>query len=270
MTEQGETIAQKYANRISAVYNLELLLAGVTGATLTARSRAPEPELESIMDGLAEWSRDTYSSLLEDPGFLAFFRQVTPIDVIEQTRIGSRPSRRSGQQSLADLRAIPWVFSWSQSRFYLSGWFGVGTALERLDREQPQAFTQLGQHLISWTPLHYALANAATSVMTACPEIMRLYGGLAKSDPNRDRLLDTILEEYERTRAWLERLYGGTLEQKRPYPARGIEKRQQALKQLHHLQVELLREWRAEPSDDLLTRLLLTVNAIAAGLRTTG
>jgi phosphoenolpyruvate carboxylase len=271
LTEQGETIAQKYANRISAVYNLELLLAGVTGATLSTRSpQAQPPDLGDSLDQLAQWSRDAYAALLHSEGFITYFRQATPIDVIEQNLIGSRPSRRSGKQSLADLRAIPWVFSWSQSRFYLSGWFGVGTALERLHQQQPQAFEALKQHLLTWAPLHYALANAATSVMTANPEIIQLYASLVQDAVLRERLTSTILGEHARTRNFLELLYGGPLEHKRPYPARLIEKRQAALNQLHQHQVELLREWRANAQDDLLRRLFLTVNAIAAGLRTTG
>ena len=122
LTEQGETIAQKYANRLTAVYNLELLFAGMTRATLLDwHSPEPAHPLEPTMDWLADESRQTYSRLLETDGFLTFFRQATPIDVIEESRIGSRPSRRTGQPALADLRAIPWVFSWSQARFYLSG-----------------------------------------------------------------------------------------------------------------------------------------------------
>jgi phosphoenolpyruvate carboxylase len=270
LTEQGETIAQKYANRISAVYHLELLVAGVTGATLDRRTQPGQQQLGETLLQLADWSRAAYSELVQTPGFLTFFRQATPIDVIEQNRIGSRPSRRSGQPSLADLRAIPWVFSWSQSRFYLSGWFGVGSAFERLQQEQPEAFESVRQHLLEWAPLHYALANAATSVMMASPEIMQLYAGLVEDSQLKGRLWQPILQEYERTRIWLERLYGGRLESKRASQGRLIERRQGALRLLHHLQVELLQEWRAGADDDRLRRLFLTVNAIAAGLRTTG
>lgn len=271
LTEQGETIAQKYANPLSAVYHLELLTAGVTGATLAARAgTALTMELEPSLERLARWSRQTYGELLNTTEFMTFFRQATPIDVIEQYRIGSRPSRRSGKPSLSDLRAIPWVFSWSQARFFLSGWYGVGSALAKLQQETPSDFQNLADHLLSWAPLHYVLANVATSVMTACPEIMKSYAALVQDPGLGSTLVQRIRCEYDLTRQMLEVLYQGPLEQKRPQPARQLTKRQPALAQLHRHQVELLGEWRQSGSDDLLTRLFLTVNAIAAGLRTTG
>jgi phosphoenolpyruvate carboxylase len=115
LTEQGETIAQKYANPITATYNLELLLAGVTGISVLQDKR-PEPadDAAGLMSELSAKSREAYRVLLVHPGFIDFFRTATPIDALELSRIGSRPSRRSGRRSLADLRAIPWVFSWTQ------------------------------------------------------------------------------------------------------------------------------------------------------------
>ncbi|MBT9582192.1 phosphoenolpyruvate carboxylase [bacterium] len=276
LTEQGETIAQKYANRISAVYNLELLLAGVTGVTLAKASQALTPHpLEPTMDRLARWSRDAYVQLVSAEGFLSFFGEATPIDVIEQSRIGSRPSRRSGRHSLSDLRAIPWVFSWSQARFYLSGWYGVGSALEKLLQEDPASFEDLGEQLMEWASLHYIVSNAATSIMTADPAIMTLYAGLVHEESVRVSVLGRILEEYERTRRMLEQVYGGPLQLKRPHPARLLAKRERALNHLHQRQVHLLRQWRSlgalsSEAEQVLKRLLLTVNAIAAGLRTTG
>ena len=278
MTEQGETIAQKYANRVSAVYNLELLLAGVTGATLATRTALPEHRaLEEALDRLAELSRTAYTALIGTEGFLAFFSQATPIDVIEQSRIGSRPARRTGRRTLADLRAIPWVFSWSQARFYLSGWYGVGSALEQLQHERPDAFRSVGEQHIRWAPLHYMLSNAATSVMTADPEMMDLYAALVEDTTVRLRVLALIRAEYERTHRMLALLYGGALATQRPRPARLLAKRQEGLRLLHQRQVALLQEWRTllsagrqSDADRLLTSLLLTVNAIAAGLRTTG
>jgi phosphoenolpyruvate carboxylase len=138
-TEQGETIPQKYAHQSTAIYNLELFLAGVTRKTLwdLEHDEAEHP-LEGTLMQLAQWARECYTSLLHSDGFVTFFRQATPIDAIEQSRIGSRPARRTGQQTLADLRAIPWVFSWGQARFFLSGWYGVGTALHQLQQNEPK------------------------------------------------------------------------------------------------------------------------------------
>jgi phosphoenolpyruvate carboxylase len=278
MTEQGETIAQKYSNRITAVHNLELLLAGVSGASLTHwhTSRESHP-LEPLMDRLAETSRWAYRELLSSEGFLTFFRQATPIDAIESSRIGSRPSRRTGQRTLADLRAIPWVFSWSQSRFYISGWYGAGTALEELQREAPAALDAIKRDTFGWPPLHYMISNIATSVATANPEIMRAYAALVDDRTLRERILADILTELQCTRRMIEVIYAGPLAEKRPKVHRTLMLREEGLRILHDQQIELLRRWRnlqeAEDlvgAEDLLVQLLLNVNAVASCLGTTG
>ncbi|MGQ9926330.1 MAG: phosphoenolpyruvate carboxylase [Chloroflexaceae bacterium] len=276
VTEQGEAIAQKYANRLTASYNLELYLAGVGRATVLERHAPGEAHvLEPVMDRMAVVSRATYSDLIGSAGFLTFFRQATPIDALEQSRIGSRPTRRSGQATLADLRAIPWVFSWSQARFFLSGWYGVGSALEHLHQSDPATFATLQQHFLGWAPLHYIFSNAATSVASADPEVMGWYADLVGDAALREAMLGRILAEYRRTLAMLERLYDGPLAERRPNIFSMIEARNPGLRILHRQQIELLREWRARRSrgeDDtaLLPRLLLTINAIANGLGSTG
>jgi phosphoenolpyruvate carboxylase len=278
VTEQGEAIEQKYANRLTAVYNLELLFAGVARATMPD-TYCPEPAhvLEPTMDWLAERSRQTYIHLRQSEGFLAFFRQATPIDVIEESRIGSRPSRRTGQPALDDLRAIPWVFGWSQARFFLPGWYGVGSALEALLTEHPDEFAELGRHLYTWAPLHYALSNAATCVAAADLDVMRAYAALVEDDICRESILDRIIGEFDRTWHMLERVYRGTLDERRPNIHRTLQMRREPLRELHRQQIALLGEWRAAlrlGQDDaaaaLLPSLLLTVNAIASGLGATG
>jgi phosphoenolpyruvate carboxylase len=278
VTEQGEAIEQKYANRLTAVYNLELLFAGVTRATLLDW-HCPEPPhvLEPTMDRLAEHSRHAYVRLRHMEGFLSFFRQATPIDVIEQSRIGSRPARRTGQAALDDLRAIPWVFSWSQARFFLPGWYGVGSALELLQAQSPQEFAQLSSHLYTWAPLHYALSNAATCIAAADLDVMRAYAALVADEACRTQLLARITEEFDRTTLMLERVYRGSLAERRPNIHATVQMRKEPLRVLHHQQIGLLREWRdACRCDDrdaaagLLPALLLTVNAIASGLGATG
>ncbi len=278
LTEQGETIAQKYANRIHAAYHLELLLAGTTRATLFDQHVAePSNPLESTMDWLAERSCQVYNNLITSEGFMIFFRQATPIDVIEQSRIGSRPARRSGQQTLADLRAIPWVFSWGQARYYLSGWYGVGSALEALQTNDPQAFAAVGEHLLTWTPLHYILSNAATSIAIADTEVMQSYAALVNDTAIRERMLTLILGEYERTKQMLEVVYGGPLDKHRPNVHGMMQIRREGLRRLHEQQLALLRHWRAlqqqgatAEAEQLLNHLLLTVNALATGLGSTG
>jgi phosphoenolpyruvate carboxylase len=280
LTEQGETIAQKYANRITAAHNLELLSAGTVRRTLLdGRRNTPEHWLAPVLDDLARASRSRYRALVEAPGFVQFFSQATPIDVIEQSRIGSRPARRSGERTLSDLRAIPWVFSWSQSRFYLSGWYGVGSALAALRTNRPDAFADLAavKRDRGWPALDYILGNAATSVLTADAGLMREYAALVEDEGLRRPMLDVILDEYGLTRAMLEELHGGSLEIQRPVLTRSISLRAPALRTLHRRQIRLLHDWRSARSqgdqqseEALLSRLLLIVNAIASGLGTTG
>ncbi|WP_254510879.1 phosphoenolpyruvate carboxylase [Anatilimnocola floriformis] len=278
MTEQGETISQNYANKITAVYQLELLLAGTTRASLLDWY-APDPDhpLEATMDKIAAVSRQTYEGLLESPGFFSFFREATPVDVLEHSRIGSRPARRTGKPSLADLRAIPWVFSWGQARFFISGWYGVGTALETLRREHPEEFAGVKHHLLTWAPLHYAMSNAATSIATVDLDVIREYAGLVQDENVRNSVMKLIMTEYERTLHALEELYGGPLDERRPNWFAMQQLRRDGLRTLHRQQITLLREWRAlnnagetAKAEPLLTQLLLTVNSLAAGLGSTG
>src|SRR5947207_7664253 len=255
-----------------------MLAAGVTRATLLHKHRVEPPHsLEPTMDWLATRSREAYAGLLQQEGFLTFFRQATPIDVIEQSRIGSRPARRTGASALADLRAIPWVFSWSQARFYLSGWYGVGTALNALLEAMPGAVDEIARHLQTWAPLHYALSNAATALAAADPVLMREYAELVDDADVRERVLDVIATEFELTRRMLERVYGGALDERRPGVRDSLDIRAEPLRVLHRQQIALLREWRPvcaggghAGAGELLNDLLLTVNAIAGGLGATG
>ncbi len=278
VTEQGETIAQKYANRISATYNLELFMAGVAEARLAHReNRKNTLPVEQITDFLAEESNNAYRQLIGSKGLLDFFHQATPIDIIESSSIGSRPSRRSGKQNLDDLRAIPWVFSWNQARFAISGWYGFGTALERLRETQPDAFDIVRQSDFSWAPLRYIASNVATIFATVDPVIMQEYAMLVDHQETRQRIHGLIITEYNRTKKLLDIFYGGSLKEKFFNVFRFIDMRREGLNELHRLQIDLLKRWRdhktsgrAEDAEAMLPELLLTVNAIASGLRSTG
>lgn len=278
VTEQGESITQKYANHITAVNNLELLAAGVTQNTflhdVAVRSEKAQAK---VMDRLAEFSREAYQGLILTPRFIEFFRQATPIDVIEASRIGSRPSRRTGAASLEDLRAIPWVFAWSQARFYLSGWYGVGSALARLKEEDPKGFDLLRKSYDGWPPLRYMLTNASTSVLAANRSMMRLYGSLVTDRRIREPFLKRILAEHLLTHRMLDELSGSKLSEGRPRLRKVIALREAAIDLLHEQQVALLKDWRKKVADGerkeseaLLPQMLLSLNAIAAGLQATG
>lgn len=279
MTEQGETISQKYSNLLTATYNLELQLAGVLGmAVRTSRETASAPELVAIMGFLVDASRQKYEELIGSDGFMEFFSQATPIDVMEQLRIGSRPSRRTGRRTLADLRAIPWVFSWNQSRYLLPSWYGAGTALARLNESQPQLFELLCADISRFPLLRYLFMNVELAVLQADQEIMHSYAGLVENRDVRERFLCKIDAEFELTANLLQRVFKEPLADRRPMQLAAMNLRTAPLAALHRQQIELLREWRMEQKNDgtsdagnkLLGDLFLSVNAIAGGIRNTG
>jgi phosphoenolpyruvate carboxylase len=280
MTEQGETIAQKYANLANATYNLELLLAGA--AINTAKHKhlpeSPDPA-DKFLAALSASSQKAYQSLLHTSGFIDFYRQATPIDALENARIGSRPARRTGKKShsISDLRAIPWVFSWTQARYYLPGWFGVGSALAELKKQSDQDFSDLKKALIHSTFLSYVLTNVETNLASANLELMHAYAELVEDENIRSQFTKIITDEFELTQKLLIELFDGSMDERRPRMAKTLGIREAPLKVLHHQQIALLHDWRAliqagqqTAADALLPKLLLSINAIASGLRTTG
>jgi phosphoenolpyruvate carboxylase len=279
VTEQGEVIAQKYANKLTAATHLERLLAGVTRWTLEQeREQARVPAaMEDLFEAAALTSRRVYRELIDGDGFVEFFSQATPIDAIESSHIGSRPARRTGGRTIDDLRSIPWVFSWSQARFNVPGWYGIGSAFGRLRDGEPRAWEQVAKAAREWPFLSYLLHNVEFSVAAADPGIMAEYATLVGDNALRARILGQIMDEYERTRAVLDGLFGDNRQQRRPRLLKAIEIRRHALIRLHREQIALLRDWRealreqrAGDAERILTALLVTVNAIAGGLKTTG
>ena len=289
LTEQGETIAQKYGNRPTAVFNLEALLAGTAGASLRlsppsttfAGADAAATRFGPTVDRLVATSRQAYEGLLAAEGFLTFYSQATPIDALEHSSIGSRPARRTGRRTLADLRAIPWVFSWNQARYYLPGWYGVGSAFTALREDAPAEFEALRGVLDggaeSWPFLRYVLMNVELNLASADAGIMADYAGLVREEDVREQFWATIHGEFRRTAETLDALFGRPAAERRPRAAKTLALRADALRVLHRQQIELLRQWRemgAAGDEDgaraMLPELLLSINAIASGLRTTG
>ncbi|HYE07726.1 MAG TPA: phosphoenolpyruvate carboxylase [Planctomycetota bacterium] len=278
VTEQGETIAQKYANLGSATYNLELLQAGAAATTI--RHRAARTEVESgteLINRLASRSRLAYESLIQAEGFLVYHGEATPIDALEASSIGSRPARRTGRRTLADLRAIPWVFSWNQSRHYLPGWYGMGTALEELHEKDAKGFAELGTLARTWPFLRYVLTNVETNLASADLDLMHDYASLVHSAEIRDRFYGMMAGEYKRLGDMFTLLFGGDMKERRPRMWQTLLQRDAALRSLHAHQIGLLRQWRDAKTDgdkarqdQLLPTLLLSINAVASGLRTTG
>ena len=272
ITEQGEVIGQKFNTATTASSNLETLLAGSLGARMLPSERGEPEKTAGMMDCLAKSSRLAYRELLETEGFVQFYRQATPIDAIERSRIGSRPSRRTGQASLQDLRAIPWVFSWNQSRYYLPGWYGVGAGLERLKTDHPDLFDELPSLINRSSFLRYVFYNAESSLASSDPSWMTAYAELVEDENLRSLMLNKILAERSLAEQHFTVMFQGTLQERRPRFWKTLQAREDALRLLHGQQIRLLREFRSEGGDqpDRVERMLLVVNAIASGLRTTG
>ncbi len=280
MTEQGETIAQKYANLSNATYNAELLVASAasTAAQHQYGKNTDDPCIQYVAR-LAEGSEDAYKGLLSTDGFIPFYREATIIDALENSRIGSRPARRTGKKafSLDDLRAIPWVFSWTQARFYLPGWFGTGSALKKLKDESPQDFAELKENLSKSVFLTYVLTNVETNLASANRELMESYANLVTDEALRAKFMEIILNEFELTGELLAEVFNGSFEERRPRMSKTLDIREEPLQVLHKQQVKFITEWRAlkaagkgEEAEVLFPRILLSINAISSGLRTTG
>jgi phosphoenolpyruvate carboxylase len=278
MTEQGEVIAQKFGNLPTAAYNLELLLAGATVSAL-AHQAAPEDDerYARLCDRLSELSSEAYRDQLESPGFLEFWSHATPIDALEISFIGSRPARRTGQRTIEDLRAIPWVFSWTQARFYLTGWYGIGSALQKLKQEDPGGYVYLKEHRSASSFVRYVLLNAETSLASADTEMMEKYSGLVSDETVRREQLARIVGEHDLTESMMNDFFDGNRATRRPRLVKTLEMRAEGLRRLHSRQIKLLRQWRrlaaegkSAEADDLFPLVLLSINAIAGAERTTG
>ena len=277
ITEQGETIEKKFANKINAAYNLELMLSGATLNTLLhQKTEQKENEATEILEYMGKESFNYYNELLNNKHFLEFYQQATPIDVIEQSKIGSRPARRTGKRTFSDLRAIPWVFSWGQSRYQLTGWYGVGSTLEKMQNEYPEKYNRLKEYLHTNHFVRYILTNIDTSLASTDEDIIKMYAGLVQNKEVRDSILEILLTELDKTRERMMELLGRPMKERRKnhYYSTGL--RAEALTILHKNQVSHLEKWRdseqqtQEEKDKLLTQLLSSVNAIANAMGTTG
>ncbi|WP_143960437.1 phosphoenolpyruvate carboxylase [Litoribacter populi] len=276
MTVQGETIANQFANRLTATYNLEMLLAGTARQAMISVEEFQNGKLYRIMDNLVSSARKTYRKLLDQPHFIDFYGKATPIDVLEESKIGSRPARRTGQRSLEDLRSIPWVFSWNQSRFNLSGWFGMGTAIEQFHRQHPEDFDELKRRTRDWPFLKYMLIQIESNLLFADPKVMQAFAELYEEQDARKDLMELILSDYHTCLEKIEEILGASLESRRISKLEDHKLRNHALNMLHEMQLKNLIKWRKiketdpKQSDELLLKLLLLVNALSGGLKGTG
>jgi len=211
-----------------------------------------------------------------EDGFITFFRQATPIDAIEMSKIGSRPAKRTGMNTLDDLRAIPWVFSWSQCRVHMTSWFGVGSALDQLQAEDPEIYQQLRGALKEDPFVRYVFTNIDTSLAATDEDIFRLYFDLVEDAALREKFTGIFMDELQLTRRHLATLLSRPIEERRKGHYYSNLLRASLMRPLHQKQVQLLRTWRqqkatGQPEDTAIqTELLMTINALSAAMRNTG
>jgi phosphoenolpyruvate carboxylase len=224
------------------------------------------------MDELARCSLAHYRALLESDGFLEYFREATPIELIEQTRIGSRPSRRAGASSLDELRAIPWVFAWTQSRHLLPAWYGMGSALREIMPGQLRLLRRLYR---DWPFFSMLMDNAEISLAKADMYIAGRYASLVRDASLRNKFYGCIKAEHAASEKAVLAITGRRrLLQGQSRLAASIELRNPYVDPLHYLQIHFLKKWRdAKPdmrTEELRRLLALTVNGIAFGMKSTG
>jgi phosphoenolpyruvate carboxylase len=277
-TEQGETIERKYANKNNAVYNIELLTAGALAVSMLQKNNENKGyELASELNYLACKSKLVYEELTKKPGFIQFYEKATPIDAIEQSKIGSRPSRRTGTRTLSDLRAIPWVFSWSQCRFNITGWYGVGTSLENMRNNDTYKFQRFKEAVKTDPFIRYLLTNIDSSLASSDEEIFKQYAQLASDVPQSNEILNQILKEFTLTRQMIDSILEIPISERRKNHYYSTLLRAAALRPLHQHQVSLLAQWRKlntegnlAGTDSILLELLRCINAIAGAIGYTG
>ncbi|NKF22236.1 phosphoenolpyruvate carboxylase [Solimonas marina] len=270
VTEQGEVIHRKYGIRALALREIEQSVAATLRASLRPRIQEPrEAEWKATMAALSQTSREAYRGFVGDERFVEYFRLATPIDVIERMTLGSRPSRRGTMKGVESLRAIPWVFAWTQCRAIITGWYGLGSALERSAAEFGES--RLHEMVRDWA-FFRTMLDDIDMVLAKCDlDVALQYSRLAGE--LHEPFFSRIRDEFERTVHWVLRIKrSDRLLAADPRLAESIRLRNPYVDPINLLQVDLLQRWRAGSSEDdeLLAALVATVNGIAQGLQNTG
>lgn len=276
VTEQGEVVSSKFANRGTALNNLEVLTSSVLLHTLKSAD-APElrvvPEQQKAVEEIARLSFKAYCKLAEDPSLITYFQSASPVEELALLKIGSRPSRRFGAKGIADLRAIPWVFAWSQNRHLLTGWYGLGYALDDfLSARGADGLKLLRQMFVKSPGFRLAVDEVEKSLFLADMAVAERYAELVPSRNDAERLFALIRHEHRRTSKVVLELTGAKILCERFQGfRRRFDRVRPMVDQANAWQVQLLRQTRTDKSNDALNMpLLMTMNCVAAGLGWTG
>lgn len=272
VTEQGEVIGTKYGNPDTAYYQLENMLVASLSHVLLAHEVQDSKPYEAVMNRLVDWSYQAYRQLVfATPGFSEFFFQATPIKEVSQLNIGSRPASRKKVTDIDGLRAIPWVFSWSQSRMMFPGWYGVGTAFQRFIEEDPSHLALLQEMYAEWPFFRALLSNVDMVLAKSDMEVASYYSQLVE-EPEGQAIFQKLEAEWQRTKDLLLQIEGEEqLLAQNNYLRDSLAMRLPYFNALNYLQVELIRRSRQEALSPLASKILhITINGIATGLRNSG
>ncbi|MCX6046074.1 MAG: phosphoenolpyruvate carboxylase [Chloroflexi bacterium] len=282
ITEQGEVVSSRYDNPALAHRHLEQLVNAVLLSSGKHPNYAQEATWVSLVEELSQRAFAKYRSLIEKPAFFTYFHEATPIDQVDRLNLGSRPARRKKTSAVTDLRAIPWVFAWTQSRVNLTSWYGVGAALETwIEDAGPDATAKKAERLASlremyreWPFFRTVLDNVQVGLCIGDMAIAALYASLTTAK-TRTEIFDDLLEEYERTKRLVLQITGyQELLENESWLQRSIKLRNPYVDPLNYIQVALLERLRTQPStvdeESLQAAILVSVNGIAAGLQNTG
>ncbi|TGP18102.1 MULTISPECIES: phosphoenolpyruvate carboxylase [unclassified Mesorhizobium] len=276
VTEQGEVVSSKFANRGTGLNQLEILAAGVLAHSVGSPADGETtPEFDEALEALAGMSQASYAGLMAEPGFLDYFNQASPVAELALLKMGSRPDRRFGASGIADLRAIPWVFAWSQNRHLLTGWYGIGSALSSFVTVRGEAGRELLARMFEHSRFFRLIVDEAEKTLyQADMEIAQLYASLVSDSDAARRIHARVAAEYELTRRLIGDLTGGDLSARFPMFKRRFDNLRRQMDDIHRLQAHLLREVRANTGTADQKRatdaLLVSINCISAGLGWTG
>jgi phosphoenolpyruvate carboxylase len=279
VTEQGEVLSTRYHDPDLAFRIIEQMAYGVLLGAAAAQKESPVPaEWRTAMTEMSKLAYNAYEALVHnDPEFIEFWKVATPIDEIGGLKLGSRPTFRRATTSVEDLRAIPWVFSWMQSRFVFPGWYGLGSALEQFAAASPANAGLLQAMYRDWMFFKATIDNAQLTLLKADMQIALQYAKLVPNDAIRERIFNAIATEFSRTEHAILAITGQkALLENEPVLARSVQLRNPYIDPLNYIQVEMIRRLRSLPdkttpeADELRAVIELTINGVSGGLKNTG